>query len=202
MDIERLNLFEPSDYMTFLKIRDGHVGYSEDGRELTFKRFRTFRKSYDGEEARKYFIDDFCECYEKVYGTFVDYYSGLVESMLNEKYGSLIEVSREIATHSTAESHTWDDEDDEDYYHYDETYTIYITVVHSYTFKVKGDDSLNKLKLKYPELSDVGLFKGNFEDHKNDIKLWFNKDILAPCKKHCANESEIINVCKKKAGLE
>jgi len=198
LDIKNVELIEPSPYVKYLEDRDEGAGYSDDGRQLTIKRFRSFRFNFGNEECRKYFIDDFCERCEKAYGTFVKLYSGAAVELLKEKYGSHIDITHEISTHSEVESHTWDDEDEDDYY--TESTTVYVMVVHTYRLRLKGDKSKNEIKLKYPELTNVGLFNGEYKDNNSSIKAWFNNTILSEAKSILDNK-EVVSALRNKAGL-
>lgn len=198
MDSIDVELISPSTYVDYLNLRDEAYGYNEGNDELVVKRFRTFRIHYGSKECRKFFIDDFCERCEKVYGGLVNQYSKMTEEYIKKKYSSYFDITRDFATHSEVESHTWDDDEDDEYY--SESTTIYVMVVHTYRILLKEGKNRNEFKLKHPELLKHGIFCGDYEKNKSNIKMWFY-NILREAK-NAINDKEVVNALRKKAGLE
>lgn len=185
-------------YNNFRQLRDKKSGYLDDKKDsFHIRRIRNFKITYGGKDAKRYFIDTFCESYEQVYGLLVKTYSDKIVDYLNSRYGTYLEVSNEIATHSHAESHCWDDDDDCGYETSSYSSSVFIMVVHNYTIKIKEGVNRNALKLKHPEFAETGMFFEDFQQCETKIDEWFIEEVSMPIKE-TVSEKEVIDEYKKK----
>ena len=168
---------------------------------VVFKRMRRYSLQYTEHNSKRYDIDTFCEKNEYCFCLYTKAYSDLIVEYMNEKYGKYISITNEVASKSQLSYDFFSNDDDDD--DYCETDAVYFFVIHVYKMSLKEGVEKNVLKLKFPELSDFGLFSETPLSDTNYKKRegWVDEYIKQAKRDIKDDEEGIMRACRKAAGL-
>lgn len=184
-DEQDMSMIEPC-VETYHKLVSKSTGYSDDGRTLYLKSNKVFNRRYTEKDRRNFFIDEYTDLFLKAETNIVNQEANWVIDQLRNLYGSYLKFSLEIGGHGS-------------YWCYNPNITAKAYVIYYIAITIKDGIDTNLLKLKYPELVTMGIFKTPYGDYNSDIKQWFKNLSL---KFRYSNEFEtVVDKCFKNVGI-